>query len=584
MRWLFWGAVLASLVACGDDVMTADGGADSAVDASGDTGVVDSGSPDTSMPLVPVVPNGYCPGGSGCEAGADGTLLVGAAAVDVTPSLEGADVMTVDTNGNGIYESRDDDEYLDVDGNGEFDGVWIAGYDNARPAAGVNDPQWARAIALRNGDVTVVLVSIDCVGFFHDDVVRVRELASDVDADYILVSATHTHEGTDTMGRWGFNLDVTGIDLDYMDQVREGAAQAIRDAVGALRPANVQYATTRFRDQPGGTYRYVSDSRDPVILDDEMRIMRYVDAGADTTIATLINFGSHPEYAGPRNSLLSSDYAHWLRDGVENGVLGPTGEMVPGVGGIAVFYQGAVGSQIGPNDLEAEGWDGTVYGDDQNLLLAEVVGQQMAYFVLDALGPDGGSETEESAELGHRNFVFRLEVENFQYHVAYLAGLFATREAYDYDPMGIPGRLDPLPKLETEIAVVDIGRAQILTIPGELDPALFVGGYDGSYTPDGVPIVTDTRDNPPDLTMAPGAPYLRDLARDDADFVYLFGLANDEIGYLVPAFDFQLAATLEWIAEAPGDHYEETVSPSRAAWPAIEHYMQELLAWTPDAP
>ena len=203
----------------------------------------------------------------------------------------------------------------------------------------------------------------------------------------------------------------------------------------------------------------------------------------------------------------------------------------------------------------------------------------MAYFVLNALGPAGGSELEETAELGYRNFVFRLEVENFRFQLAFISGLFPTREAYDYDPEGTPGLLDPPPKLETEIAVVDIGRAQIMSIPGELDPALFVGGYDGSFTPMGIPIVTETRDNPPDLTMAPDGPYLRDLARADADFVYLFGLSNDEIGYFIPAFDFQLGA-IEWIGEAPGDHYEETVSPSREVWPTIEGYMQELLAWT----
>jgi hypothetical protein len=567
------------LVGCGDDGETVDAAVDSGVDAAMDAAA--DAATDTSMPLVPVEPNGYCPGGEGCEAGGDGTLLVGAAALDVTPSLEGVDVMTVDVNGNGMYEPSDGDEYMDVDGDGEFGGVWIAGFGNARPAAGVSDPQWARAIALQSGDVTLVLVSIDCVGFFHDDVMRVRALAADVDADYIMVSATHSHEARDTMGRWGFNLDTTGIDEDYMDLVREGAAEAARRAVADLRPANVQYATTRLRDQPGGTYRYVSDSRDPVILDDEIRIMRYVEAGSDTTIATLINFGSHPEYAGPNNTQLSSDFAHWLREGVESGVAGPDGEMVPGAGGIAVFYQGAVGSQIGPNDLEAEGWDGTYYGDEDSLELAQVIGEQLAYFVLDALRPDAGSVTEESADLGYRNFIFRLEVTNFQYHVAFLAGLFATRMGYDYDPDGIPGRLDPPPKLETEIAVIDVGRAQIVTIPGELDPALFLGGYDGSYTPEGVMLVDESKENPPDLTMAPPPPYLRDLAREDADYVYLFGLANDEIGYLIPSYDFELAMTLPWIAEAPGDHYEETNSPAERAWPTIEHYAQELLAWTP---
>ncbi|NIS31950.1 MAG: hypothetical protein GWO04_19235, partial [Actinobacteria bacterium] len=85
--------------ACGDDG-SPDSGVDAAADAQPDA--VADAAPDGFAP-VPVVPNGYCPGGPGCEAGSDGTLLVGAAAIDVTPSLEGVDVMTVDVNGNGIY-------------------------------------------------------------------------------------------------------------------------------------------------------------------------------------------------------------------------------------------------------------------------------------------------------------------------------------------------------------------------------------------------------------------------------------------------------------------------------------------------
>ncbi len=231
------GAVVALVLlasACGDDGAGMDAAVDSAADAAPDAS---DAAVDTGPSYVPVVPDGYCPGGAGCETGPDGTLMVGAAAIDVTPSLEGVDMLTIDTNGDGSYQPSDGDEFSDVNGNGHFDGVWIAGFGNGRPASGVSNPQWARAIALKNGDVTLVLVSIDCVGFFYDDVVRVRDLAADVDADYILVSATHTHEARDTMGRWGLNLDETGIDPDYMDQVRTGAAEAARQAVAALRPA-----------------------------------------------------------------------------------------------------------------------------------------------------------------------------------------------------------------------------------------------------------------------------------------------------------------------------------------------------------
>jgi hypothetical protein len=133
----------------------------------------------------------------------------------------------------------------------------------------------------------------------------------------------------------------------------------------------------------------------------------------------------------------------------------------------------------------------------------------------------------------------------------------------------------------TQIAVLDVGRATMITLPGELDPALFVGGYDGSYAPEGWPVVDETRTNPPDLSLAPGPPYLRDLARADADYVWLLGLTNDEIGYLIPSFDYELHPDMPYLEEAEGDHYEETNSLGPSTWPFLEAHVHALLAWTP---
>src|SRR5690606_33887996 len=127
-----------------------------------------------------------------------------------------------------------------------------------------------------------------------------------------------------------------------------------------------------------------------------------------------------------------------------------------------------------------------------------------------------------------------VRIENRRYHIAYLSGLF-TRQLYEFDPER-PIRSGNLPSVLTEIAVVDVGAAQMITAPGELDPALFVGGYDGSYTPDGIPIVDPSAENPPDLSMAPPPPYLRDLAREDATQVWLLGLTQDFLGYFIPPF------------------------------------------------
>lgn len=562
-----------SLGACGDD---------DAVLVPTDAGVSDGGGAGSDAGPPPGVPDHYCPGSTGCADMGDGVLSVGVGTAEITPTIGPmTDVQTVDVDNDGEYDPADGDAFADNNHNGLFDGEWIAGFGNGRAASGVRDPQWVRAIALRRDQTTIVLAAIDCIGYFHDEIDKIRERVSDADVDFVQVTATHVHEARDTLGIWGVTIDQTGIDPAYMTHVIDQAEVAIRAALADLEPASVQYAAFRLKDRPGGQTRYFVDARDPYIMDDQVRVMRFTDKSAGATIATLVNWGSHPEYTWSENQLLSSDYVHTLRQGIEDGVVGPTGAMTPGVGGTTVFFQGALGVQIGASGSrpQAQQWDGTPVprGPD----MAYLVGGQIAYFVLQALGPGAGSVTDDTAALGFRQRSFLVDVQNRGYHVALLQNLF-QRATYSWDPERalVPGRNEPW--IETEVSVIDIGRSQIVTAPGELDPALFVGGYQsGDYTPAGVPVVDMTREDPPNLALAPGPPYLRDLARPDAEYVYLFGLTGDMLGYFVPEFDYKLDLTNPYIDQAPGEHYEETNSAGIDGWPTVRRQMEGLLMWRP---
>jgi hypothetical protein len=63
--------------------------------------------------------------------------------------------------------------------------------------------------------------------------------------------------------------------------------------------------------------------------------------------------------------------------------------------------------------------------------------------------------------------------------------------------------------------------------------------------------------NPPDVSMAPMAPYLKE--RIGSTYTWIIGLGNDELGYIVPNYDFKLGFPA-YLSEAEGDHYEETNS------------------------
>lgn len=97
----------------------------------------------------------------------DAPLLAGVAQRDITPDLTAYDPWT-DADGDSKFDPDRGDTYEDRNGNGDFDFVWLGGFSANRPAQGINDPLSSRALALRHGDRTVVLVTIDSVGLTHE--------------------------------------------------------------------------------------------------------------------------------------------------------------------------------------------------------------------------------------------------------------------------------------------------------------------------------------------------------------------------------------------------------------------------------
>ena len=110
----------------------------------------------------------------------------------------------------------------------------------------------------------------------------------------------------------------------------------------------------------------------------------------------------------------------------------------------------------------------------------------------------------------------------------------------------------------SEMGILELGPVRMLTVPGELFPELAVGGYDGSqmFTTE-VELIDPNNPNPPDLMTAPEGPYIKE--RMGSEYTWILGLGMDELGYIVPSYDFELGSPA-YLVEAEGDHYEETNS------------------------
>lgn len=566
-RWIPWAAALWLCVplgaGCGDD--SGPGG-----DAGADGG---DGGPDA----VVVPPDQVCPGDPDCPDQGDDSLQAGVVAVDLTPTDLKEGPSFIDGNGDWLY-NRQDDDYTDENGNDQFDAVWISGNEFSRPAMGVHDPIEARLLALRQGETTVVLITADFIGFFYDYVEHIRQrLAPAVAAevDLIVFASSHNHQGPDVVGIWGSDFIHSGLDPDYLDWVETTLADRVGDAVAALEPARITYGAIAVEDASGDMSHLVSDTRDPVIINNEMNVLRLSRPADDSTIATVVNFAFHPEVMGSHTNLLSADMVHYLRNSVEDGIPDPAGR--PGVGGVTLYVNSTVGGQIGAGDVTALTRDGTPL-PDKTWEATEAIGVSLAEFALRALDPAEGAVTDDAAPLSFATRHVFAQVHNFTYQAAYRLGIF-NRAMYHADFDAVFDETNT-PEILTELVVLRLGRATLATIPGEAHPELFIGCYDGSCSGTW-PLVDPANPNPPPLGDAPAGPYLRDLlAADGSEYQWIIGLGQDELGYIMPDYNYQLSAS-PYILQPEGDHYEEVNSLGPLSRQQLMEPLKELISAAP---
>ncbi len=430
-------------------------------------------------------------------AATNAPLLAGVAVRDLTPDLTQFDPWT-DADGNSKFEPEKGDTWEDRNGNGTFDFVWLGGFNINRPAQGVNDPLWARAVAFRHGGVTVGLVSIDCVGLTHERFIRARKLlqARGVPLDYVLFSSTHTHNSPDTMGIWSYRPLLSKFNEGYVEHIIAQACDAVAEAVEKLAPVEVTLASVDL--EPEG---FVRDSRPPLVYDRQLHAVRLARAGTDETLATLVCWGNHPESMGGSNPLLSSDFAHYLREAMEQGLPAPNG--MAGFGGTCIYFQGPVGGLMTPLGLHVPDRDGQTVHRDNGVARTRALGENLALRSAAALrGPDARRMTNRVIA-GVAKTIFAPIEGPFKYPL--MLGLIH------------PGWYDG--KAKTEVAALRVGDLEILSIPGEIYPEIVDGGVE---SPDGGDFPGPPVEVPP----------LRGQMRGVQNWAV--NLANDEIGYIIP--------------------------------------------------
>ncbi len=114
--------------------------------------------------------------------------------------------------------------------------------------------------------------------------------------------------------------------------------------------------------------------------------------------------------------------------------------------------------------------------------------------------------------------------------------------------------------LRSEVNLLSVGSAQFLTIPGEINPEILNGGVE---TPEGCDFQIEPIEVPP----------LRELMTGTHKFV--IGLANDEVGYLMPKSHWDTEAPYTYGVKKP--MYAEVNSLGPDAGPTVYREAKALI-------
>ncbi|MGN6492411.1 MAG: hypothetical protein ACTHLE_10490 [Agriterribacter sp.] len=367
------------------------------------------------------------------------------------------------------------------------------GIGTPKPATTKQGDLYVRALVLEKGSTRVAIVNIDNLGWPSVLGNKSRALIKGIPPENILIGATHTHSGPDAYG-FPNEKGESFADLQYLDWCVQQVADAVNEALKKAEPASLKIAVGEAKGKIAYNY-YAPDLYDP-----RCGIIQAIATGgknAGKPIATLVNYAIHPEVIGSKQGILSPDLCGPLYDRIE-----------AKAGGIALFMNGAQGGMVTADTRIDDKTEANHWGECKRIgeLLAD-----------EALRIVSTAEMQVNPDLYcvARKIRFPIDSDIMKYILS-------------HSPLKLAGENPNTDYAETQLNLLNIGTAQVLTIPGEALPNI---GY-----------------------------YVKRHMKTKQPF--LFGLTNDAFGYMLTKVDFNSFKRYEYVSrtslgEMTGEVYIE---------------------------
>jgi hypothetical protein len=341
------------------------------------------------------------------------------------------------------------------------------GIGKPQPAKEKTGELTVRAMVLEKNGVRVAIVGVDNLGWSSVLGNRSRALIKGIPAENIMIGATHTHSAPDAYA-FPDEQGKSYADLAYLDKCTHQIADAVNEALGKLEPAVLRTVVGEAKGKI--SYNYYADK----LFDPRCGVIQAIaDSGGrkGKTIVTLVNYAVHPEVIGPDRGILGPDLCGPLYDRIEERA-----------GGLAIFMNSAQGGMVTADNRLPDGKEANDWAECQR------IGRTLAD---EALRLIADAPVQRNPTLYCASQKLKLPVESP-----------IMKYILQKSPLSFP--VLPGDTVATQVNLLNIGQAQVLTIPGEALPNI---GY-----------------------------YVKRQMHTKQPF--LFGLTNDAFGYMLTKVDF----------------------------------------------
>ena len=312
----------------------------------------------------------------------------------------------------------------------------------SKPAEGVHDWVWAKALVLKKANTHLALVTLDIVGLPPNIKPEVLEKLADPawSAESVLLLPSHSHASLNMSAinsRNVLNLPQIGIyDPQLKDWVVGRIVEAMRQASKELTPVAVGVGSTVVE----GMNR---NRRGDGVTDPELTVLR-VDRVDGSPLAVLVNWTAHPTFMDEHDMLVSGGWPGYLQRELEAWI---------GRGVVAMYFNGAEGDQSPKGGVDASHHE-----------QAEGYGRKIAIYARKVYD---GIPVEQAAILKTNYRVFNLPPKAAHPLFAQTGGA-----EYGLDDAKMKRLLDAMVPDSVGVQAVRVGDLLIAGVPGEMIAAL----------------------------------------------------------------------------------------------------------------